>query len=142
MQKSRLDLTTMLSECQKDNRVLCSSCPTEQISSYDNPCVLSILEPRYLLTNCLNRIKNFIFVLTWQAFWSFKLKSYLSLFVRYLKLYANEADCRWMKQRQQRFADIITRASCGTRVIILASLFFFPSWDAKHSLASKAHAFI
>ena len=58
------------------------------------PAVLSILETRYLLTNCWYGVKNFISLLAREAFSSFGLKSSLSLFVRYQKLYANEADCK------------------------------------------------
>ena len=66
------------------------------------PTVSSILEPRYLFRNCLHRVKHFIFLLARQAFSSFRLKPYLSLFVCYLKFYANEADCK--QWRQRRFA--------------------------------------
>ena len=52
--------------------------------------VLSILEPLYLFRNCLHTVKNLICLLVRQAFSSFGLKPYSSLFVRYLKLYVNE----------------------------------------------------
>ena len=58
------------------------------------PAVLSILEPRYLFKNCMHRVKNFISLLARQSFSSFRLKPYLSFFVRYLKLYANEGECK------------------------------------------------
>ena len=58
------------------------------------PSVLSILEPRYLSRNYLHRVKKLISLLARQAFLSFRLKPYLSLFVRYLKFYVNEADCK------------------------------------------------
>ena len=44
---------------------------------------------RYRFRNCLHRVKTFISLLARQAFSSFRLKPYLSLFVRYLKLYGN-----------------------------------------------------
>ena len=67
--------------------------------------VLSILEPRYLFRNCLHAAKNLICLLARQAFSSFRLKPYLSLFVRYLNLFANEADCK--QWRETRFASKI-----------------------------------
>ena len=64
------------------------------------PAVLSSLELRYPFRNCLHRAKIFTSLLVRQAFSSFKLKSYLSLFVRYLRLYATEAYCKqWHEQR-------------------------------------------
>ena len=56
------------------------------------PAVLSILEPRYLLRNCLHKVLNSFSLLARQDFSSFRLKPYLSLFIRYLKVHANEAD--------------------------------------------------
>ena len=66
------------------------------------PAVLSILEPRYLVRNCLHRVKNSICLLARKAFSSYGLKPYLSLFVRFLKSYANEVDCKQWRQQKIR----------------------------------------
>ena len=50
------------------------------------------------LRNYVHRVNHFIFLFARQAFSSFKLKSYLSLFVLLQKFDANKADC---KQRRQ-----------------------------------------
>ena len=68
-----------------------------------------------LKTTCIESKISYHWTLARQVFSSFKLKLYLSLFVRYLKLYANEADCK--QWRQKRFANRSSRSSTSFTII-------------------------
>ena len=77
-----------------------------------SPAVLCILEPQYLFRNGLHRVKNSICLLARQAISSFGLKPYSSLFVSYLKLCVNEADCKQWRQRRFAYSTSINSWAC------------------------------
>ena len=64
------------------------------INGFASSCFEYFGTTRYLFKKRLLRAKNFISLLARQAFSNFILEPYLSLFVHYLELYTNEADCK------------------------------------------------